>query len=292
MTGIKRMAAMVALALLAGASSADTTADADSIRAAYAALARSEAPGGQQWFELAQQARNAGVLDVSAEALARAESAGFSPVRVSLEQARVQVASGDAAAAVASLQALVAAGFGNLPVVRDDPVFATLAGQPAYDQLIDGLTRQAYPCRYDETFRDFDFWVGEWDVHLANGQVAGSNRIASAESGCVLIENWIGASGSTGMSVNYLDKATGEWVQVWNSEGGAQISIRGALTDEGMLLAGQIHYVGNGTTAPFRGLWTPLPDGRVRQFFEQSNDGGATWTPWFEGFYTRRSPPE
>jgi hypothetical protein len=39
---------------------------------------------------------------------------------------------------------------------------------------------------------------------------------------------------------------------------------------------------------PFRGLWTPLPDGRVRQFFEQSNDGGETWVPWFEGFYTRK----
>jgi len=31
-----------------------------------------------------------------------------------------------------------------------------------------------------------------------------------------------------------------------------------------------------------------LPDGRVRQFFEQSTDGGETWTTWFEGFYTRK----
>ena len=73
------------------------------------------------------------------------------------------------------------------------------------------------------------------------------------------------------------------------SEGGAQISIRGGMTEEGMLLTGQIHYVGNGTTAEFRGLWTPLEDGRVRQFFEQSGDGGESWSPWFEGFYTRRS---
>ena len=29
--------------------------------------------------------------------------------------------------------------------------------------------------------------------------------------------------------------------------------------------------------------------GRVRQYFEQSNDGGETWVPWFEGFYTRTS---
>ena len=56
-----------------------------------------------------------------------------------------------------------------------------------------------------------------------------------------------------------------------------------------MLLSGTIHYIANGQTAPFRGLWTEMPDGRVRQYFEQSNDDGATWEPWFEGFYSRKS---
>jgi hypothetical protein len=76
-------------------------------------------------------------------------------------------------------------------------------------------------------------------------------------------------------------------VQIWNAAGGTQINYRGGLTDEGMLLVGKIHSVTNGTTLPFRGLWTLLDDGRVRQFFEQSTDGGETWTTWFEGFYTR-----
>jgi hypothetical protein len=89
------------------------------------------------------------------------------------------------------------------------------------------------------------------------------------------------------MSINYLDMITNEWVQVWNAEGGTQINVRGGLTDAGMAMEGTIHYVNNGTTAPFKALWTPLPDGRVRQYFEQSNDGGETWVPWFEGFYTR-----
>ena len=143
------------------------------------------------------------------------------------------------------------------------------------------------PCETDERFAEFDFWVGEWDVHDAAGTFAGNNRISRAQAGCVLIENWSGAQGSTGMSINYLDKASNEWVQIWHSAGGYQIDIRGGLTDEGMLLTGTIHYISNGTTAPFRGLWTELPDGRVRQYFEQSNDGGESWTPWFEGFYTR-----
>lgn len=103
----------------------------------------------------------------------------------------------------------------------------------------------------------------------------------------MLVEHWTGAAGGSGMSMNYLDAATGEWVQLWTGAEGSQVLIRGGPADDGMLLEGRIHYVGNGTTADFRGLWTPLPDGRVRQFFEQSDDGGETWETWFEGFYDR-----
>jgi len=147
----------------------------------------------------------------------------------------------------------------------------------------------ASPCETDERFREFDFWVGEWDVRDGQGTLQGENSITRQEKGCVLVERWQGVQGSTGMSINYLDRITDEWVQIWHAAGGYQIDIRGGLTGDGMLLSGTIHYIGTGQTAPFRGLWTPLPDGRVRQFFEQSNDDGATWEPWFEGFYSRQS---
>lgn len=146
-----------------------------------------------------------------------------------------------------------------------------------------------FPCEDNARFAEFDFWVGEWDVHVGNGTYAGSNVITSSYNGCVLIENWTGASGSGGMSINYLDHVQGEWVQVWNDRGGSQINIRGGLTEDGMLLVGTIHYIANNTTLPFRGLWTPLPDGRVRQFFEQYDEEKEAWATWFEGFYTHKS---
>jgi len=154
-------------------------------------------------------------------------------------------------------------------------------------ELGEKKSKQAYPCEHRDEFSEFDFWLGEWDVHTANGSFAGKNRIEKAQAGCVLIENWVSVTGVPGMSMNYFDISSNEWVQVWIGAGGTQIVIRGGLGDEGLLLEGQINYVANGTSAPFRGLWTPLPDGRVRQFFEQSNDGGENWVPWFEGFYTR-----
>ena len=153
----------------------------------------------------------------------------------------------------------------------------------------EAVAPQPSPCETDERFAEFDFWQGTWDVHDAEGNFAGTNTITREQSGCVLIENWDGVQGGTGMSINYLDKARDEWVQVWHAASGYQIDIRGGLTDDGMLLTGTIHYINNGTTAPFRGLWTELPDGRVRQYFEQSADGGETWATWFEGFYARKS---
>lgn len=155
-----------------------------------------------------------------------------------------------------------------------------------------GAITQANPCQSRSAFHEFDFWIGDWEVRLADGTLAGHNSITAKEGHCVLVEKWQGAKGGTGTSINYYDDAAGEWVQVWTAAGGSQIIIRGGLTDEGMLLQGTLHSVGSGESLPFRGLWTQLDDGRVRQFFEQSNDGGESWSPWFEGFYSRTSEGE
>ena len=240
------------------------------------------------WFQLAVSERQAERYKSAWNALARAEALHFAPVRINLERARLSVLGDDQDSAVSELEAVAASGFTAVGLISGDPLLVSLKGHAGYDALIAAMSIKAYPCEHDAAFSAFDFWLGEWDVHVAGGALAGRNVIERVERGCVLTESWTSASGGTGSSINYVDKITGEWVQVWNSASGSQINIRGGMTDEGMLLTGTIHYVSNGTTAPFRGLWTPMPDGRVRQFFEQSSDGGETWTPWFEGFYTRK----
>lgn len=39
-----------------------------------------------------------------------------------------------------------------------------------------------------------------------------------------------------------------------------------------------------GTTTLLRGIRTPLTDGRLRQHFLESRDGGKTWEEWFDGY--------
>ncbi len=231
------------------------------------------------------------LLTLGVSVLARAqtpEPAPVSPLQATLDRAREAARSDNADAAVAELQNMADAGFTSVGVIIGDADLSMLAGDAGYDKLVADMSRLAYPCEYDEQFAEFDFWLGKWDVHVASGQQAGYNEITRAERGCVLLEDWSNVSGGGGGSINYVDKITGDWVQVWNDASGSQINIRGGLTDEGMLLVGTLHSVGTGVTTPFRGLWTPLPDGRVRQFFEQSNDGGETWVSWFDGYYTRQ----
>jgi len=174
--------------------------------------------------------------------------------------------------------------FGTLSMLL---LTAALCANAQDEEPVVGASTEPFPCEQREEFGEFDFWLGEWDVHVEDGTFAGANKIEKTQAGCVVLENWVGVSGNPGMSINYFDIAASEWVQVWNSAGGTQIDIRGGLTDDGMLLEGQINYVANGTSAPFRGLWTLLSDGRVRQFFEQYDEDAETWAPWFEGFYTR-----
>lgn len=147
---------------------------------------------------------------------------------------------------------------------------------------------QAPPVCESAPYRAFDFWLGTWQVDLPDGQAAGRNVIAREQAGCVLVERWEGAGGGTGMSMNFYDPAAGHWRQLWVSAG-TQIDIAGNLRDGAMVLEGTITYLQDARTRPFRGTWTPLADGRVRQFFEEA--AGGEWTPWFEGVYTRVAAP-
>jgi hypothetical protein len=134
-------------------------------------------------------------------------------------------------------------------------------------------------------YRDFDFWLGDWQVATPDGEHAGRNSITSEQSGCLLVERWVGARGNTGTSMNFYDPVQHAWRQVWVSPG-VIIDIVGGLADSSMVLEGTIVYTGEARSARFRGTWTPRPDGRVRQFFEEAGADGR-WQPWFEGLYRR-----
>ena len=256
---------------------------------AYAKATTTDPEDGRAWFRLSVSSRESGDMTTARQALEKAESLQYSPIRIQFERSRQLILEGDANAAIAELRKIFDSGFTAVGIFTGDKIVSTLAGNADYDALIAAMSAKAYPCEHDARFSEFDFWLGEWVVHDVSGAFGGTNRIEKVERGCLIKETWSGASGSSGFSINYLDLADGKWVQIWNSADGTQINYRGGLTPEGMRLVGEIRNAGNDTVAPFRGLWTLLPDGRVRQFFEQSDDGGVTWVTWFDLLYTRKS---
>src|SRR4030095_7186718 len=54
--------------------------------------------------------------------------------------------------------------------------------------------------------RQFDFWLGEWNVYGPNGKLAGTNSIRREIGGCVLHERYDTGRGYSGESFNIYDE--------------------------------------------------------------------------------------
>jgi len=156
----------------------------------------------------------------------------------------------------------------------------------SYTILYAQPTTPQSPCQTDTNYQQFDFWLGEWRVENAQGQYQGTNIIEKSADGCLIKESWTSAAGNHGFSLNYYNPRTDKWTQNWVSAGSV-IDYSGGLVNEQMILEGSIYYQARDLKAKFRGTWTLLDDGRVRQFFEQYNAEEQVWSVWFEGFYSK-----
>jgi hypothetical protein len=136
-------------------------------------------------------------------------------------------------------------------------------------------------------YRQLDFWVGEWDVYIGDQKV-GTNVVTSEEDGCVVHEHWTSLRSETGQSFNFYDRATKKWRQVWVSNNGSTLDVAGGLVDGTMAYTGEAVRP-NGVRIQHRLSFTPNADGTVRQFWQTSTDGGATWTVAWDGRYVRKA---
>ncbi len=133
--------------------------------------------------------------------------------------------------------------------------------------------------------RQFDFWLGRWEVRDAAGTLQGRNHVEALLGGRVLQEHWQGAKGGGGTSLNAYLPGKKVWHQTWVDDQGNVLDLEGGLEGASMVLRGET--VARGARQLERITWTPLPDGRVRQLWQQSQDGGATWKTAFDGYYQR-----
>lgn len=143
-------------------------------------------------------------------------------------------------------------------------------------------------CVSDE-YRQFDFWVGQWDVYdpRTNALVAHS-LIEKLYEGCAVRENWMPLSGGGGGSLNSYRPDKKEWVQVWTDWQNSFNEYHGVLEDGAMVMTGK-STAPTGAESMTRMTFEPSKDGTVVQTGYVSPGSGRNWKLNYQFVY-RRSP--
>lgn len=136
--------------------------------------------------------------------------------------------------------------------------------------------------------RQFDFWIGEWK--LAWGEKGhGTNTVRRILNDCVIEERFVGQMPDgpyRGRSVSAYDPERGVWLQTWVDDRGSYLDFSGGLEDGRMVL--QRETVKDGGPVLQRMVWYNISDHELDWNWEQSEDGGATWTTRWHIHYTRQ----
>ncbi len=136
------------------------------------------------------------------------------------------------------------------------------------------------------SYRQFDFWLGEWDIVGADGKKTGDDKVVSILGGCALQETWTGPKSGQGMSISAYDPATRRWHQMLVDDSGAVLKLEGEFADGKMVLIGRRpSQKEKGVAIVHRIAWMPAADHRVHQQWEASTNEGRTWRPVSESNY-------
>jgi len=187
---------------------------------------------------------------------------------------------------VAALSQALKNGFSALSLFETDANLAKLKSASELEQVHQRLLQGVYPCKYSKEARQFDFWIGEWDVKSATGQQAGSSSIQLMLGECVIYENWTSAQPQiySGKSFNLYNTATGKWMQTWVDDKGAVLEfIDGEYKDNKLVFVTKPNAKNQITRLTFFNMEPSL----VRQLFEVTTDDGKTWTTTTDLYYNR-----
>ena len=136
--------------------------------------------------------------------------------------------------------------------------------------------------------RQFDFWIGSWTV-TEGGRPAGHNRIEPVLDGCALLESWSGASGTKGRSLNFYNRATGQWHQTWVDSEGGTLNLNGSFVAGVMTLEGTRTDPATGKEVRDRIRWSVVGEGIVRQVWDRASPASGAWELVFDGRYERET---
>lgn len=134
--------------------------------------------------------------------------------------------------------------------------------------------------------RQFDFWVGEWNV-TTKGKTIATSSVQRIIDGCVIFENYFQGTSYHGKSFNFYDVVLGKWRQSWVDSTGNVSEFIGRLQDGAIHYDGESH-LSSGKKVLRKMVLTPLDENHVRQYSERSDDEGKTWQVAYDFIYVRK----
>lgn len=144
------------------------------------------------------------------------------------------------------------------------------------------------PCSQPE-FRQFDFWIGEWNAEweLQGKPGKGSNVVRSILDNCVIEENFDGRPGMPlqGRSFSTYTR-TGKWQQTWVDNQGGYLDFVGEFNGGQMVLERKA--IADGKEFLQRMVWYNLAKDKFDWNWERSDDGGKTWKVVWKIAYSRK----
>lgn len=159
-----------------------------------------------------------------------------------------------------------------------------------------GIETQAEPRR------QFDFWIGEWDVLNRRLSPEGTwvdsgrarARIVPVLAGAAIFEEWSGELGGApmyGCSLRAFDENSGDWILLLNWPGGTGVGSFGTLRGSFRHGRGEF-FAGVGQQRTRYTFSDCLPDS-VRWDSATTADGGQSWrTSWIMEFSRTRASSE
>ena len=203
--------------------------------------------------------------------------------------ARIYAVQNDNTKTFIALDSAVNLGYSNAKEMDTLAEYNTVRSQVYFKHLREQVYINANPCMADAHSREFDFWVGDWDVNVrGTRQLAGHSLIQIVSGGCAILENW-DSPASTGKSINFIDPNTNKWKQSWSGSytNGNQEFTNGVYRDSAMHFDFETKDT-QGNKIIGRFIFYNEGPHQVRQFSETSNDNGATWTTNYDFTYIRK----
>lgn len=217
-------------------------------------------------------------------AYAKANEFGIPPLITNFHKARAYGDMGNVDQSLVWLDKAVDSGFVDINRINNEPALEKVRAKEQFQNVKEKMERRLYPCKYNSRNKEFDFWIGEWNVFDHNqGFQVGTSKIEKLVGDCIIYENWTDSQ-STGKSINYYDASINKWKQNWVSQNGTIIWY------EGELLNGKMEYEGerippNGERVKTRVTLALQPDGSVRQTAADFVNGA--WVVNFDADYKK-----